>query len=147
MRSSGFSAAEKSAVTAACQHLIDDFLKPRFLPTIRPTQFNYPVDILGKWHGTKYRFIQRYRSGFPENLGEEFDAPFARLDWISRNRFDLQWHRHTGEWFCLHRSLTFAEAIDCQSACKFDPVSASNFGSDAISMIICQIHGAPRSLA
>src|SRR5665213_1626644 len=52
-------------------------------------QFNYPVDILGKWHGTKYRFIQRYRSGFPENLDEEFDAPFARLDWISRNRFDL----------------------------------------------------------
>ena len=50
MRSSGFSAAEKSAVTAACQHLIDDFLKPRFLPTIRPTQFNYPVDILGEWH-------------------------------------------------------------------------------------------------
>jgi hypothetical protein len=77
MRSSGFSAAEKSAVTAACQHLIDDFLKPRFLPTIRPSQFNYPVDILGKWHGTKYRFIQRYRSGFPENLVEEFDAPFA----------------------------------------------------------------------
>jgi hypothetical protein len=29
MRSSGFAAAEKSAVTAACQHLIDEFLKPR----------------------------------------------------------------------------------------------------------------------
>jgi hypothetical protein len=39
-----FFAAEKSAVTAACQHLVDDFLKPRFLPTIRPTRFNYPVD-------------------------------------------------------------------------------------------------------
>jgi hypothetical protein len=112
MRSTGFSVAEKSAVTAACQYLIDDFLKPRFLPTIRPTQFNYPIDILGKWHGTKYRFIQRYRSGFPETLGEEFDAPFARLDWISRDRFSLQWHRHTGEWFCLHRGLTLAEAID-----------------------------------
>jgi hypothetical protein len=80
MRASGLSAADKSAVTTACQRLIGDFLKPRFLPAIRPTQFNYPVDILGKWHGTKYRFIQRYRSGFPENLGEEFDAPFARLD-------------------------------------------------------------------
>jgi hypothetical protein len=100
MRASGLSAADKSAVTAACQQLIDDFLKPRFLPTIRPTQFNYPVDIQGKWHGTKYRFIQRYRSGF------------ARLDWISRNRFDIRWHRHTGEWFCLHRGLTLAEAID-----------------------------------
>jgi hypothetical protein len=102
--------AEKSAVASTSQNLIDDFLKPRFLPTIRPTQFNYPIDILTKWHGTEYRFIQRYRFGFQENLGEEFDAPFAQLDWISRNRFDIQWHRHTGEWFCLHRALTLAEA-------------------------------------
>jgi hypothetical protein len=112
VRSTGLSAAEKSAVTSACQHLIDDVLKPRFLPIVRPTQFNYPVDILGKWHGAKYRFIQRYRSGFPDNLGEEFDAPFARLDWISRNRFDIQWHRHTGQWFRLHQGLTLNEAID-----------------------------------
>jgi hypothetical protein len=90
--------------------LIDEFLKPRFLPAIRPTEFNYPVDILGKWHAAKYRFIQRYRSGFPENLGEEFDAPFARLDWISRDRFDIQWHRHTGERFRLHRGLNLVEA-------------------------------------
>ena len=112
MRSSGFSAAEKSAVTAACQHLIDDFLKPRFLPTIRPTQFNYPVDILGKWHGTKYRFIQRYRSASRRISAKSSTRTFARLDWINRNHFDLQWHRHTGEWFCLHRSLTLTEAID-----------------------------------
>ena len=92
MISTGFSAAEKSAVTSACQNLIDGFLKPRFLPTIRPTQFNYPIDILGKWHGTKYRFMQRYRSGFRETLGEEFDAPFARFDWITRNRFDIPSH-------------------------------------------------------
>ena len=112
LRSNAFSAAEKSVVTATCEQFIDGFLEPRFLPIIRPTQFNYPVDILGKWHGTKYRFIRRYRSGFPENIGEEFDAPFARLDWIAPNRFDLQWHRHTGEWFCLHRGLTLTEAID-----------------------------------
>ena len=68
------SPAEKAAITAACQRLIDEILKPRFLPAIRPTEFNYPVDICGKWHGTRYRFIQRYRSGFPENLGDEFDV-------------------------------------------------------------------------
>jgi hypothetical protein len=94
---SAFSEAEKARVTAACEHLIAEFMKPRFLPEIQPTQFNYPVDILGKWRGAQYRFIQRYRSGFPDNLGEEFDAPFARLDWISRDRFDLQCHRHTGQ--------------------------------------------------
>jgi hypothetical protein len=113
VRSRGaLSETEKAAITAACQRLIDEVLKPRFLPVIRPSEFNYPVDICGKWHGTRYRFIQRYRSGFPENLGEEFDAPFARLDWISPGRFDLQWHRHTGEWFCLHRGLSLAEALN-----------------------------------
>jgi hypothetical protein len=104
--------AEKAIITLTCERLIGEFLKPRFLPVIRPTEFNYPVDIRGKWHGTKYRFIQRYRSGFPENLGEEFDAPFARLDWITRDRFDIQWHRHTGEWFCLYRGLTLVQAIE-----------------------------------
>jgi hypothetical protein len=106
------SQTEKAAITAACQRLIDEVLKPRFLPVIRPTEFNYPVDICGKWHGTRYRFIQRYRSGFPKNLGEEFDAPFTRLDWISPGRFDLQWHRHTGEWFCLDRGLSLTEALN-----------------------------------
>lgn len=111
MRSLGLSPTEKAHITSICQKFIDEVLKPRFLPAIRPTQFNYPVDIQGKWHGAKYRFLQRYRSGFPENLGEEFDAPFTRIDWIGRNRFDLQRHRHTGQWFCLYRSLTLEGAL------------------------------------
>ena len=102
-RSPNISQAEKMAITVACQRFIHEFLKPRFLPVICPTEINYPIDILGKWHGTRYRFIQRYRSGFPENLGEEFDSPFVRLDWVSRDRFDIQWHRHTGAWHCLYR--------------------------------------------
>ena len=111
-----FSEAEKASVTAACERLIDEFLKPRFLPAIRPTEFNYPVDILGKWRGANYRFIQRYRSGFPDNRGEEFDAPFARLDWIGPDRFDVQWHRHTGQWFRLHHGLTLVKALETLSS-------------------------------
>ena len=106
------SEAEKASVTEVCERLIVEFLKPRFLPEIRPSQFNYPIDIIGKWHGANYRFIKRYRSGFPENLGEEFDAPFARLDWISRDRFDIQWHRHTGQWYRLHSGLSLVKAIE-----------------------------------
>jgi len=81
-RHAGLSDPEKAVITVACQRFIDEVLKPRFLPTIRPTQFNYPIDILGKWHGNRYRFVQRYRSGQPEALAEEFDAPFhsPRLD-------------------------------------------------------------------
>ena len=105
------STAEKAAVTAACERFIDAVLKPRFLPAIRPTEFNYPIDIRGRWHGDRYRFIQRYRSGFPDNAGEEFDAAFTRLDWRMRDRFDLMWHRHTGQWYRLYTMLPLAEAL------------------------------------
>lgn len=106
------SAAEKARVAEACERLIEDFFKPRFLPAVRPTEFNYPVDIAGKWRAASYRFVQRYRSGFPENRGEEFDAPFARLDWLAADLFDIRWHRHTGEWYLLHRGLTLEKAIE-----------------------------------
>jgi hypothetical protein len=110
-RASGLSQDEKVAIGAACRRLIDDVLKPRFLPTIRPTEFNYPIDIYGKWHGNRYRFIQRYRSGFPDNPNEEFESAFVRLDWVGRGRFDVQWHRHTGAWHCLYRNLSLTEAL------------------------------------
>ena len=102
---------EKAAITATCEQFIAEVLKPRFLPEIRPTPFNYPVEICGKWHGGKYRFIQRFRSDHPDAIEPEFDAPFARLEYIGRDRFNLSYHRHTGEWFCLYRSVSLTEAL------------------------------------
>lgn len=106
---------EKAAIAAVCDRFIAAVLKPRFLSDIRPTEFNYPVDISGKWRGSKYSFIQRYRSGFPDNLGEEFDSAFSRLDHVEECldeiRFDVMWHRHTGQWWRLHTSVTLEEAL------------------------------------
>ena len=102
---------EKALITAACQQFIDDVLKPRFLRVVRPTEFNYPVDLQGKWHGARYRFIQRYRSGSSDSLGAEFDAAFVRLDWTGPDRFDIQWRRHTGSWIRLYRGKTLAQAL------------------------------------
>lgn len=114
MRIRTLSAAEKVAIAATCERSIA-VLKRRFLPEIRPTTFNYPVDIFGKWRGSKYSFITRYRSGFPDNAGEEFDSPFTRLDHledsIAEPRFDVMWHRHTGQWWRLHSSVTLEEAL------------------------------------
>jgi hypothetical protein len=103
---------EKAAITAACERFLAEVLRPRFLPEIRPsTSFNYPVAITGKWHGNKYRFLQRFRSDDPDALEPEFDAPFARLEYVGRDCFDVSWYRHTGEWWCLHRSVSLTEAL------------------------------------
>jgi hypothetical protein len=106
---------EKAAIAATCDRFITDVLKPMVLPEIRPTEFNYPIDISGKWRGNKYSFITRYRSGFADNTGEEFDSAFTRLDHVegmtNGTRFDVMWHRHTGQWFRLHAAVTLDEAL------------------------------------
>jgi hypothetical protein len=82
---------EKQAIIGACERFITDVLKPRFLPEIRPTEWNYPVGILGRWRGNRYRFIQRYRSDGPDAIQPEFDASFARLDWILPGLCNVAW--------------------------------------------------------
>jgi len=78
--------------------------------------------------GNKFSFIVRYRSGFSDNEGEEFDAAFTRLDLVEENaaeiRFDVMWHRHTGQWWRLHSSVTLEEVlqlIDTQGLLQPNP--------------------------
>jgi hypothetical protein len=104
---------EKREIGEACETFIENVLKPQFLPEIRPTQFNYCVDIFGKWYGGKYRFMQRFRNDDRERFVEpEFDAPFARLDYVGHDRFDLAYFRHTGQWWTVHRGVSLAEALN-----------------------------------
>jgi len=114
-------AEERAQIAATCERFIAEVLKPRFLPEVRPTPFNYPIDIFGKWRGNKFSFITRYRSGGPVNAGEEFDSAFTRLDHVEEHsdepRFHVMWHRHTGQWFRLHALVTLDEArrlIECE---------------------------------
>ena len=115
MRVRTLAAEEKAAIAAKCDRFIAEILKPRFLPEIRRTELNYPVDISGKWRGNKYSFFTRYRSGFSDNEGEEFDAVFTRLDHVEEQiaevRFNLMWRRHNGQYWRAHSSVTLDEAL------------------------------------
>lgn len=102
------------AITTACERFIDDVLKPRFLSEIQPTGFNYCVDILGKWHGNRYRFMQRYRNDRPDKYIEpEFVAPFARLECIGQDRFDLAYFRHTERWWPVDCGVSSRRRSSC----------------------------------
>lgn len=104
----------KADIAATCERFIAGVLKPKFLPEIKPTRMNYPVDISGKWRGSKYSFIMRWRSGFPENAGEEFENGFARQDHTpggTEYRFNVMAHRYTGVWWPVYHSVTLEEAL------------------------------------
>jgi len=104
--------AEKQAIIAACEALIRDRLKPRYLPVTRPPGWNCPIDLHGTWAAGRYRFLVRFRSGQAETEGQEFDAPFARIDRMGPDLFNVHWMRHTGQWWPLFQGLTLAEALD-----------------------------------
>jgi hypothetical protein len=102
---------EKQMVIAACDHFIREVLRPKFLPEIVPTEWNYPVGIHGKWHGGRFRFVQRFRSDRPDAITSEFDAPFARIEWVAPGLFDLSYYRHTGEWQKIFERVSLNEAL------------------------------------
>ena len=73
---------------------------------------------ISRWHGNRYRFIQHYRSDRPDAIQPEFDAPFARLDWIAPRLFNVAWHRHTGEWRILFERVTLEQALQLSRSCR-----------------------------
>jgi hypothetical protein len=113
-------ATEKAAIMAACDAFIATVLTPRCLPTVSPSStYNYPIAIHGKWHGNRYRFLTRYRSDDPRSAAPEFDAPFARLDYVGRDLFDLSWHRHNGEWVRMFERVSLTEAFNLIESVPF----------------------------
>jgi len=106
---------EKQLFSLRCEEFIAEQLAPRFLTKITPTEWNYPIALHGKWRGSKYSFFIRYRSGWEDNAGEEFDSAWVRLDLdeecLTETRFHIMWHRHTGQWYPYHASATLDEAL------------------------------------
>lgn len=105
-------ALEKVAITAECEAFIARYLKPAAMPTTIPTDHNYPIDVYGKWIGNKYRFLIRMKTVFEHSTVAEFDSPVARLEYVSLDRFDVSWHRHTGQWRPVYQSIPLKEALE-----------------------------------
>jgi hypothetical protein len=88
---------EKVKIIAACDKFVAEVLAPRFLPEVRSTEFNYPVALYGKWHGGRYRFIERFHSDSRDATEPEFEHAFTRLDYIAPD--------------CLYHSVSLTEAL------------------------------------
>ena len=57
--------------------------------------------------------MQCFRNDRPDHYIEpEFTAPFARLGYVGRDRFDLAYFRHTEQWWPVDRGVSLAEALE-----------------------------------
>ena len=82
------------------------------------------IDIHTKWHRSFFYFIATFRSPGPTAITPSFEAPFTRLEYVGKQRFNMAYMRHTGQWWEIRTGLSLEE---CFKAIKeegiFQPVS------------------------
>jgi hypothetical protein len=99
-------------VTKKTNALIDTFLKLKNLqPPPENPQFNYIIDISGKWYRSYFYFCSRYCCPGPNALSPTFEARFTRLQYAGNGRFNLAYMRYTGQWWEVYRGLTLDECL------------------------------------
>ncbi len=68
----------KMEVTTKANELIETGLKPKYIqPPPENPQFNYIVDIYGKWYHKAFYFCADYRVAGPHPIEPGFEAKFA----------------------------------------------------------------------
>ena len=111
--------ALKRKVETEANALIESVLRPQYVqPPPENPQFNYLVDLYGKWRGSYFYFCSQYACPSPNAISPFFDDKFARLEYIGGDRFNLAAMRHNGEWIEIFPDLSLDE---CLAAVRDDP--------------------------
>ncbi len=109
----------KTALTAKADHFIETVLRPvRIVPPEPGAHFNHITDFRVKWHGNYFYFISLYACPGPNAISPTFESKFARMEYRGDGKFDLSFHRHTGEWVGLYEGLS---DDGCLKAIQEDP--------------------------
>jgi len=103
----------KDAIERQGKELIQNHLIPEYVQPPGPdAKFNYIVDIYCKWRGNYFYFISKYACPEPNASSPSFENGFARMLFLDRDRFNLAFRRHTGDWEEVFLNLTQNECIE-----------------------------------
>lgn len=103
----------KAEVVRKANDLIESFLKPEFVkPCPVDTEWNYIVDIHGKWYRNWFYLCSKYRCPAPNCIAEFFETKFARFEYIGDGKFNLAFIRHTGQWVETEEGLPLEECLE-----------------------------------
>jgi len=101
----------KREVQAKGNDLVENLLKPRYVTPPKSTDFNYPIDIWTKWHGSFFYFGSTWASPGPDRIAPTFEIRFARLGYVGDQKFNLAYFRHTEKWHTIFTNLTLDECL------------------------------------
>lgn len=103
----------KQTVKEKADELVKTVLIPQHVkPPPEDDQFNYVVDIYTKWYRNYFYFCSTYHVPGPNAIAPSFEAKFARLEYVSGERFNLAYMRHTEQWQEIARGISLDEALE-----------------------------------
>lgn len=104
--------AVKAEVTSKANELIETVLKPQHVqPPPENPQFNYMIDIYGKWYQRYFYLYATYRLSHPDAEQSSFEVKCARIEYAGNNCFHLSFPRHTGQWVELYMNISLDECL------------------------------------
>ena len=104
---------EKQLISQKCNELIETELKPKYIK-LPPTDndWNYLVDIFGKWYRNYFYFCSTYNCPSPNAISPSFEDKFARLEYVGKDSFNIAYMRHTGKWWEIFQGLTLEQCLE-----------------------------------
>ncbi len=103
---------EKQLISEKCNQLIESELKPKYIkPPPTDNDWNYLVDIFGKWYRNYFYFCSTYNCPSPNAISPSFEDKFARLEYMGKDSFNIAYMRHTGKWWEIFQGLTLEQSL------------------------------------
>jgi hypothetical protein len=88
--------AQKALITEKMTELIEQEFKPRYIKEPPTTHdFNYLVDLFGKWYRCYFYICGTYNCPSPNAMVPSFEVKFTRLEYVTSNSFSLAYFRHS----------------------------------------------------
>jgi hypothetical protein len=101
---------EKKEVEKKFRSLIEEWKKTRLDPP--HPDFNYKIDIYSKWYRNSFYLCSLYKSDSPNRLADTFEEKISRLEYKGRDKFDIAYMRHTGQWYVMLEEQSLDECLD-----------------------------------
>jgi len=101
----------KQLVQQQFDRLIKTELKPTCVKPPTDHDFNYLVDVFGKWYRNYFYVCGTYNCPSPRAISPTFEAKYARFEYVSADRFNIAYMRHTGQWWEIMQGLTLEECL------------------------------------
>lgn len=97
--------AEKTQLTNLFEPLINDY-KKKFVEAKPNKKENYIVNFHSKFYRGFFYLCAEYKAEYENRMFDGFENKFARLVFVDKNKYNLSYFRHTGQWWTIDENVT-----------------------------------------